>query len=316
MGKSNTAVKIMRVDSKTFEQLNINNDKHQKTFKIINEEQVNKIYFIHFDDQENLHFIGKHSHTGVIYRTALTREIPDGQNSSQINSHLVALIDREIAAKKEFKLTIPEKLLVTVAIISFGLVLGIGAYFGVPLLLMHAILVGFHGFILGGLGSYLTIKFVDSLFESPNSPGISEALGRLTGSCILGAGFCGVLGTAIAPGIGTLIGAGIGAALGFSICAVLFVINYVQKRADNPNLQVIQQLTESLTINEPLGGVPLKAKERGFSSVQVKDYYQARYDYGQYVGHYLKLFPTIKEIKRTEKEEAQNENLASAVFSF
>ncbi|MBA2653079.1 MAG: hypothetical protein H0U73_12575 [Tatlockia sp.] len=302
MGKSNTEVKIMRVDSKAFEKLEAETIKHNKTFKVKKEEQVNKIYFVHFDEQENLHFIGKHSHTGVIDKAALMREIPEDQNSSQINSHLVALIDREIALKNEFRLSIFETLLVIAATILCGLV-GIGAYFTASLILANAIPLGLYGLLFGGLGSYLTIWLVDSIFESPNSPGVRELL-LLTANSIIVAGGAGCfLGTLVAPGVGTLIGAGIGAALCFSISTVLVIVDYVRKKADNP--VVIQQLTESLSINEPLG-LALKAKERKFSSIIDKHYY------GEYVGQYKKLFPAVvKEIKGIEKEEAHNENLDS-----
>ena len=296
MGKSNTAVKIMRVDSEKFEQLKLQVEinKHKKTFKVKREEEVNKIYFVYFDEQENLHFIGKRSHSGVIDRTALMREIPEGQNSSQINTHLVALIDREIAQKQEFKLTSREKLLVFASAIVLGLVMGVGSYFIIPLVLIHAIVIGLLSLQGGALAAFTTIRLVNSLFESPNSPNIFKALGNMTASSLLGAGIGCLLGTLVAPGIGALIGAGIGAAVGFSISAVLVVITYVQKKADNP--VVIQQLTESLSINEPLGEA-LKTAERKFSSNEARHYY------GDYVGQYKKLFPAVKEMKRMEKEK-------------
>jgi hypothetical protein len=304
MSKNNTKAKIMRVDFDKFKELIEIANKNSKTLKIIKNEQVNKIYFVSFDNEGNLNFIGKNSRIGVIDKIALMREMSENQDINQINDQLVALIDRVPDQYNYFWLSVGYTL---AGIIVLGLLLLIlpatsillpaGFALGTLALLGYSFVTVFTvGELIRNLGNLYTSINNSSSYQKFIIPGSGLAIGALFGA---------IVGTLV-PGIGTIIGAAVGAAVGLSVGASLVVIDYVRKKAENP--LVLQQLADSLSVNEPLGS-PVESKNRKFHNSRLGDTLEQNYQ--DYVGQYNKLFSSIKDKKEDEllDNKLHNNNL-------
>ncbi len=296
MSKLKTDLKIMRVDYQAFKRLEEKNINHNKTFKIRKDEKVNKIYFISFDDEGNLHYIGKNSKYGFIDKIALMREISDGQDSNQINAQLIALIDQEskdniprLLYLVGFLFVLSAVIVTVMALISLCMVpIFPASPAAVPFIISSLLILGAPS--IGGLYKIFDTLNTTSNFRKFYIPASGIALGASLGASV---------GTIIAPGIGTLIGAVIGAVVSFTAVTALVVYDHVRKKADNP--LIIKHILESITINDPIGS-PVKVKELEFSTKKSRHYY------GDYRDQYKKLFPSIKT-KEKASEDSQNENI-------
>jgi hypothetical protein len=300
-------IKIMKVGSKEF--INLQNaglrnagSSHHKTFKVKKDEQVNKVYFVHIDEEENLHFIGRHSdNIGFIDKAALMREI---STDKDINSQLIKLIDQE--SNYIPSLNIYNVLFGSIAFLILFLSFSSVLIFPLPAL---AVLVATYpflaigavlGILLLGTAGFMAQTGLTKLYNTINTGSVSTKILIALGSAAFGAMPGAALSTLIFPGIGTLIGALIGAFVSLSICTVILAIDYSRKKTvDNPG--VIGHLKD-LPINKSIGELLLASQRKFVNDV---DYINTnkKYSYATHVETYKALFSSEPKLKEEILEE-------------